>query len=215
RGFIIFEELNRAAPYMRAPCLQLLTARRLNSYLLPRGWLPVASVNPPAEGYEVSELDAALLSRFVRAAVVPDRDGWLAWAQREKVHPEVIAYVRSDPSVFDTAESNPRTWKYVSDLLSAVGNARANRTTLRAAVSGLIGQERQASFFRFLRDKVRPLNAAEVLDDYGEHRERLQAWAREEGKLDLVQGSLWSVMTELQSQHRFREVRGDRRRWQN
>jgi MoxR-like ATPase len=39
KGFLVFEELNRCEPYMRAPCLQLLTARKLNDYDLPEGWL--------------------------------------------------------------------------------------------------------------------------------------------------------------------------------
>ena len=46
KGFLVMEELNRAPRYMMAPTLQLLTARRLNDYLLPAGWLPVAAVNP-------------------------------------------------------------------------------------------------------------------------------------------------------------------------
>src|SRR5262249_17559966 len=41
QGLIVFEELNRCATYMRAPCLQLLTARCLNDYRLPEGWLPL------------------------------------------------------------------------------------------------------------------------------------------------------------------------------
>lgn len=214
-GLLVFEELNRAAAYMRAPCLQLLTARRLNDYRLPAGWLPVAAVNPPEEGYEVTELDPALLSRFVRAVVVPDRSKWLAWGRAAEVHPDVLSYVESDPSVFESAQSNPRAWKYVSDLLSAQGNSKASRPTLRVAVSGLVGRERQASLFRYLKDRVRPLQAEEVLADYPDHRERLREWACQEGKLDLVKGTLWAVMTELQSEHLFQEARDDATRWKN
>src|SRR6516165_2940992 len=71
-GLLAFEELNRCPPYMRAPALQLLTARTLNDYILPRGWLPVAAINPPEDGYEADDLDPALLSRFVRVPVRPD-----------------------------------------------------------------------------------------------------------------------------------------------
>ena len=34
-GLLMFEELNRAPEHMRAPCLQLLTARSLNDYRMP------------------------------------------------------------------------------------------------------------------------------------------------------------------------------------
>src|SRR5437588_11131283 len=37
-GVLVLEEINRAPSYMRAPCLQLLTARSLNDYRLPDRW---------------------------------------------------------------------------------------------------------------------------------------------------------------------------------
>jgi MoxR-like ATPase len=92
KGLLVFEELNRCPTYMRAPCLQLLTARTLNDYELPAGWLPVAAINPPDQGYEAEELDPALRSRFVQAVVEPDREEWLAWARTVGTHAAVLAY---------------------------------------------------------------------------------------------------------------------------
>ena len=66
QGLLVFEELNRCPRYMQAPCLQLLTARQLNDYCLPEGWLPCAAINDAADGYLTEELEAALLSRFLR-----------------------------------------------------------------------------------------------------------------------------------------------------
>ena len=63
-GLIVFEELNRAPRYVQVPCLQLLTARRLNDYALPPGWLPCAAIND-GEEYQVDDLDVAILSRFL------------------------------------------------------------------------------------------------------------------------------------------------------
>ena len=39
KGLLCFEELNRSERFMMGPCLQLLTARTLNDYSLPEGWL--------------------------------------------------------------------------------------------------------------------------------------------------------------------------------
>ena len=71
KGLLVFEELNRSEKYMMAPCLQLLTARTLNDYSLPKGWLCVAAINPASDGYDTSQLDPALLSRFVRIEIIP------------------------------------------------------------------------------------------------------------------------------------------------
>src|SRR5215471_16445042 len=99
---------------MRAPCLQFLTARCLNDYQLPPGWLLGAAINPPDTVYEVDYLDPALSSRFVQVEVQADPGEWLAWARTKGVHPDVIAYVASDAEIFDhpQSQSNPRAWTY-------------------------------------------------------------------------------------------------------
>jgi MoxR-like ATPase len=212
QGLMAFEELNRCPSYMRAPTLQLLTDRTLNDYELPRGWLPVAAINPP-EGYEVDELDPALLSRFVRVAVEPDRQEWLDWARSRDIHPGVIAYVESDETVFHDAESNPRSWAYVSSLVVAAARSGAPQESLRAAIVGLVGPERGAAFLRVLREDVRPLTAAEVLA-YPRHRARFRGWV-EAGRLDLVQGALLALEKHLQARRNFESARGDRSAWKN
>ena len=89
KGILCFEELNRAEKYMIAPCLQLLTARMLNDYCLPAGWLPAAAINPAEdEGYDVHDLDLAMLSRFVRAPwSLTKPSGWSGPATIESTPP--------------------------------------------------------------------------------------------------------------------------------
>ncbi len=55
-SMLVLEELNRCDRSVRQPCLQLLTARRLNDYRLPDGCFVVACVNPVEGGYDVDEL---------------------------------------------------------------------------------------------------------------------------------------------------------------
>jgi MoxR-like ATPase len=211
RGLLAFEELNRCSAYMRAPCLQLLTARSLNDYSLPAGWLPVAAINPSDAGYEVEELDPALLSRFVRVDVEPDREEWLAWARASEVDTGVITYVASDPAIFDHPESSPRAWAYVNDLLRAAVKAGTPRETLREAVAGLVGPTRMAAFFRALHRDEPPLTADEVLV-YRHHRTRLRAWIKA-GRLDLARGSLLAIQKRLQAKRDYDQVRADRGAW--
>src|SRR5260370_27159820 len=135
-GLLVFEELNRCEKYMRAPCLQLLTSRTLNDYILPPGWLPVAAINPASEGYEVEELDQALLSRFVQVGVVSDRQEWLNWARSNGIDPGVLSYVEADEGVFGDPESNPRAWVYVSKVLQASRTHQHSPESLHVAIAG-------------------------------------------------------------------------------
>jgi hypothetical protein len=211
KGVLVFEELNRCPHYMRVPCLQLLTARTLNDYTLPAGWLPAAAINPAADGYDADDLDAALASRFARAEVVPDRDEWLAWARAAGVHPGVISYVEADPTVFDDPESNPRAWTYVSHALAAAARTDAAPETLRAVVVGLVCEERGAAFLKVLAGGERPLTAEELLN-YRSHVRRLRDWVAA-GRLDLVGASLHALKIHLQVRGNYEQTRRDPTRW--
>lgn len=213
-GLLVFEELNRCDRYVRTPCLQLLTARCLNDYRLPEGWLPVAAVNPADEDYEVFDMDAALLSRFVQATIVADQKEWLDWAGRNSIHASVLDYVGSDPTIFDSPISNPRAWTYVSDVLQAADKEPVDHKTLRAAVSGLVGDQRGVAFLRSLKQTDRPLTADMILKAYGRHHTAVAGWIAE-GRLDLVEQTLLAVEKYLQPKADFDLVRADRKRWAN
>jgi hypothetical protein len=213
-GILVLEELNRAPNYMRAPALQLLTARTLNDYMLPDGWLCAAAVNPAEEGYEVETLDLALLTRFVQLHVRADSDEWLAWARAHNIHADVMGYVESEPSVFECAESNPRAWTNVSELLKAAAALGTPPLLLEAAVEGCVGAERATAFFQFRKRGVKPFKAREVFAAYASHGATLRAWVTE-GKLDLVEATLLDVQKRLQATTDFEAVRKNRREWAN
>jgi MoxR-like ATPase len=213
-GIWMLEELNRCERHMLAPCLQLLTERRLNDYVLPEGWLPMAAVNSAEDGYDVNELDDALLSRFVVLRVEPDQAEWLAWARREDLHPQVIDYVASDESIFKHPQSNPRSWAHVSDILKAAEENETSELVLRAAVSGKVGMDRMSAFMASRDAKGAPLTAEDVIEAYPQHSEKLQAQISG-GHLDEVESTLHDVLRYLQPAHQFEQVQDDSQNWKH
>lgn len=117
-GILLLEELNRAERYMQQPALQLLTARRLHMYELPPGWACFAAINPEDGNYQVTPLDPALRARFLTIRVHPHRPSFLAWARTAGVHDAVSSVIATHDRVFE--DVSPRTWVYVSDVLSAI-----------------------------------------------------------------------------------------------
>ncbi len=142
-GLLCFEELNRCGQEMQAPCLQLLTARRLNDYIVPAGWSMIACVNPADDGdfnYQVNELDPALRSRFMEIEIYPGKGEWLNWANDNDVDDAIIQVVSEHPDPF--ADVPPRTWTYVSDILKAfVEYDGLDETVLKDAILGYIPEE--------------------------------------------------------------------------
>jgi hypothetical protein len=198
-GLLVFEELNRCPTYMRAPCLQLLTARTLNDYRLPDGWSLAAAINPPDAAYEVHDLDAAVLSRFVRIGVEADRKEWLGWAGGEGVHPDVRNYVSSDPQIFADEWSNPRAWKMVSDLLHAGGNGSRGDDVPVAILTGVVGPTRAVAFRTFCKSGEITLDAADVIGNYPAAADSIREWVKK-GRTDQLAALVHGIKVYLQSE---------------
>ena len=214
KGVLVLEEINRAPSYMRAPCLQLLTARCLNDYRLPDDWWVAAAINPAEDGYDAAYLDPALESRFVQLNVVADPHEWSVWAHENDIHPQVVSYVEADPTAFDSPVSSPRSWAHVSDLLKALPDKDLPSALLQAAIAGCVGQERALAFCTFLGGAETPFEAEEVLRHYKKHQAVLQGWVRE-GRLDLVQGTVLNVQKKLQPKSEFCAAQADTTAWAN
>ena len=211
-GLLVIEELNRAPRYMRSPCLELLTARRLNDYVVPPGVRFAATINPATDGFDVDELDTATLARFVRVRVRPDRDGWLAWAGNAGLDRRVLGYVATDDSVFKAEVSNPRAWEMVSRLTGAQDRTRVPSRAFRAVLAGCIGRERTAAFAKFVESGEAPLTADTVLRARNGAAPTIGGWVTA-GRLDLVEQSLLNLLKKLQSRKGFADVRGNRTAW--
>ncbi len=206
KGLLVFEELNRAPRYVVAPCLQLLTARKLNDYTLPPGWVPCGAVNDLADGYLVEELDPALLSRFMRIRIQPEVSHWCEWARRSRVHPRVIAFVESTPKIFSDPQSNPRSWTYVSRLLLA-GEESYTPEDLAVAIAGFVGETWAGAFAGFLGGE-KPLTASQVIDAYDAWAGTLRRWKKQK-RLDLLDASWVNLRNQLQRQASFNAVLAD------
>jgi MoxR-like ATPase len=197
KGLLVFEELNRAPELTRTPCLQLCTARRLNDYMLPEGFLPMAAINPRRNGYYVDELDASLTSRFNRATVEPDRRLWLEWAARSGIDPRITGFVDLNPKVFDDERSNPRSWAYVSKLLTAWEREKSGE--FLPLVAGLVGEIWAVAFLRHCDGQEKFLTGAQVVAEYPAVRSVIQEQVGN-GRVDVVQVTIERVQDHLVAQ---------------
>lgn len=198
-GLLVLEELNRAPRQMRAPCLQLLTARRLNSYVLPPGWVVCASINDPGDGYDTDELDPALVSRFVQARIEPDVDDWTSWAVGAGVDDVVVDFVRETAGVFSTAAGNPRAWTYASDLVKSWRTKGYDPAPLLPLLAGVLDDAWGSALWSAVTKRDAPLRAVDVVVAYSQHRAKLTRWVRER-RLDLVKQSWENLRRHLQPQ---------------
>jgi hypothetical protein len=207
RGLFVLEEVNRAEKFMLAPCLQLLTARCLNDYRLPDGWLPVAAINPAADAYDVGDLDPALLSRFTKIEVEACPKTFVEWAEGNGVHQAVRHYVASVKDIFACDESNPRAWTYLSNLLKAFEQNTGSCTegVLLAMMGGQVGDTLARAFLQSYHGTEEPLTLKGVLDDQQKAICIVRKWM-DAKRTDLLAATAHQIKVALQSSDQCTEL---------
>jgi hypothetical protein len=201
-GLLVLEELTRAPREVQSPCLQLITARRLNCYVLPDGWQIVACMNPPPpptaipgdpDYYDVQPLDPALLSRFSRISVEPDARLWLDWAKKKALHQRVIDAVTASPAEALVKDGgNPRAWAKASAILFAYEQGNSPEEALHALVVGQLGPRWGEVLFDLYTRGKQPLTPEEILTNWPVVQTRLAFWRRQKRNDQIL--SAWDAV---------------------
>jgi hypothetical protein len=210
RGLFVMEELNRAPQPTRSPCLQLLSARCLNDYTLPPGWLPVAAVNPDDGEYDVDALDPALLARFMTINVVADVECWIRWAEEHGVHPTVLKFVRATPRIFDAPGSNPRAWFYASKIVRECESRKYSPLVLLAGIAGVTNEKLAHAFVKYYHSNGADDVATpdQLLRRYGRFRQTVQAWIKS-GNTAVLESITTQLLLHLQVPEKERQVKAN------
>ncbi len=171
RGILFLDELNAAPPLVQAACYQLVLDRRLGEYELPAGWTVIAAGNRETDKAVTHRIPSALANRMVHLDVDPDLEDWLTWAKKAGIDARLCAFLQFrprllhafDPKRNDKAFPSPRSWEFVSRILSAHPSA----LTLEALLRGTVGEGAAAEFCAFLRQYSSMPDADAVLANPG------------------------------------------------
>ena len=144
-AILFLDELNSAAPATQAAAYQLILNRRVGTYKLPKGVSIVAAGNRETDKGVTYRMPAPLANRFVHLELKTDYEDWLNWATLNRVHEQVVGYVGFakqdlydfDPKGGSRSFATPRSWSFVSELLS---DDSLPENTLTDLVAGAIGE---------------------------------------------------------------------------
>ena len=143
-AILFLDELNSAPPAVQAAAYQLILNRKVGTYKLPDGVDIVAAGNRDGDKGVTYRMPAPLANRFVHLEMKVDFDDWQDWATLHGIHPEVVGYVGYakqdlydyDPKSPSKSFATPRSWSFVSDLVS---DKEIDTESLTNLVSGAIG----------------------------------------------------------------------------
>ena len=144
-AILFLDELNSAAPATQAAAFQLVLNRRVGTYVLPKGVSIVAAGNRETDKGVTYRMPSPLANRFVHVELKSDYEDWLEWAVGNKLHEQVVGYIGFakndlydfDPKSSSRAFATPRSWSFVSELLT---DDDLDEGTLTDLVAGAVGE---------------------------------------------------------------------------
>ena len=143
---LFLDEMNSAPPAVQAAGYQLILNRRIGKYVLPDNVAIVAAGNRDSDKGVTYRMPMPLANRFLHLEMRADFASWQNWAVNKGIHKDVVGYLsfaKQDLYDFDNKSSSrafatPRSWVFVSDLLSDEENLDSD--TLFNLVSGAVGE---------------------------------------------------------------------------
>ena len=169
KAIIFLDELNSAPPAVQAAAYQLVLNRRVGTYHLPPGVDVVAAGNRERDRGVTYRMPAPLANRFVHLEMKVDFDVFQEWATLNRVHPEVLGYVGFakqdlydfDPKSPSKSFATPRSWTFVSELLS---DDDVDTDTLTTLIAGAVGDGLATKFMAHRKIAGRLPKAEDILN---------------------------------------------------
>jgi hypothetical protein len=167
-SILFLDELNSAPPATQAAAYQLILNRRVGTYVLPDGVSIVAAGNRDADKGVTYRMPAPLANRFLHLEIRVDFDDWNQWATQNRIHEQVVGYLSFakqdlydfDPKSASRSFATPRSWSFVSDLLT---DDDLPETTLTDLVAGAIGEGLAVKFMAHRKIAKQMPNPSQVL----------------------------------------------------
>ena len=167
-AILFLDELNSAAPATQAAAYQLILNRRVGTYVLPKGVSIVAAGNRETDKGVTYRMPAPLANRFLHLELRTDFEDWLNWATSNKVHEQVVGYLGFakqdlydfDPRSSSRAFATPRSWSFVSELLS---DDDLDESTLTDLVAGAVGEGLAVKFMAHRKVAKQMPNPEDIL----------------------------------------------------
>lgn len=166
-GVLFLDEINAAPPLVQASLYQLVLDRRVGEYVLPEGWWIVAAGNRQKDRAVTFRMSSALSNRFVHLDLDADISDWRVWAQKNHIHPMVVAFIAYKPALLreDPAEEaafpTPRAWEILSDVIKKFGGVKE----CSDIVQGIVGAGAAVEFSAFVKRAINTRQIEAIVAD--------------------------------------------------
>ena len=180
---LLLDEINRAVPEVMQCAFQLVLDRSIQGKSIHPGTYIVAAINATMQ-YQVTEMDPALLDRFLVVDMTPSLKDWKKWAKGMKLDSSIIEFCSQNKDHWwhDPTKSldpgrvypSPRAWEMLHNCLKAADLfAEHSKVVFKHIVNGLVGFEAGTAYWTFIKDYDYNITAEDILNDYAVIKDRV------------------------------------------
>ena len=163
------DDIVTAPPLVQASLYEVVLDKVMGGVPLPKGTVIIATGNRENDRAAVNRMPTPLANRFIHLDFEFDNKDWELWALENNIAIEVIAFNRFRPALInqfnpvsvEKAQSTPRTWEFVSDIVLQ----KPDTSILYDLIKGTVGEASAIEFYSFLEDWELLPNPKEILND--------------------------------------------------
>jgi MoxR-like ATPase len=125
-AILFLDEMNSAPQSVQGAAYQLTLDRKIGEYELPKGVSIICAGNHDSDKGHSHRMPTPLANRLIHLSLDVDFNDWQDWAITNGIHPDIVGYLtvspmklhNFDPSSKNKSFATPRSWEFVSDLLT-------------------------------------------------------------------------------------------------
>ena len=148
------DDIGQAKKAVQAAAMQVALARRIGDYELSPKVRVLAATNRRQDAAGVNSILEPLKGRFFIIHMEVDIKEWTIWAIKNRIHPDIIAFLNFRPDYLNKFEPtpeivntpNPRNWARFSAIYEGLAEEEAE-----IAANGNVGEEATVEFMAFLK----------------------------------------------------------------
>jgi hypothetical protein len=171
-GWLLFlDELPSAPLSVQAASFKLTLDRQVGQHDLHKNVAIICAGNLSTNGAIVNRISTPMQSRLVHFELATDVEAWTEWASKNKLDFRVISFVHNlpdklhafDPNHSDKTFACPRTWEFVSKILTVAGSTPLR--DLLPLIAGTIGEGAAREFIMYTETLSEMATIDEILRD--------------------------------------------------
>lgn len=154
-NILFLDEISAAPQSLQAAAYQIALDKRIGEHKLPDNCIVICAGNRTTDKSVAFRMPKALANRLMHFEIQADFDSWYEWALSADMDARVMGYLafnhsklNQEPDLEELAFPTPRSWEFVSRLLTTTGK---NPEDLHTLLCGCIGVSNAGEFEAWCR----------------------------------------------------------------